>query len=183
MNESGDEDRNAPRTDESGGEPSEATPASGPDRMLGLGDPLLDVALEPVTDTLGELVSVDNTPPAPGRTGPGRTPRLKGSAESRSSRDGTGAKSLASNIPSDDYRVESQRTSDEIVVTAELPDVTADELFVGLDKEKQSLVVAVNGAVIAREFYPWEMVEVSSTCFDAPDLEVRLEPAADSTSE
>lgn len=183
MNDSHDGDRDAPGTDGSDEDPSEAEPSSSRDRTPGLEDPLLDAALEPVSNSLAELISVDSTPPEHARTESDRTPRPKRSADRRSSRDDAGGKSLFGDVPSDDYHVEARRTNDEIVVTAELPAVAADELFVGLDEDEQSLVVAVNGAVVAREFYDWEAIDVSAVRFDAPDLEVRLEPAADSTPE
>ena len=198
MDRSDERDRDSPREDEpedrepgaedgdahaeSGEDESGAPSASDPDPSPRADGRVLDVALEPVTEVLGELVDVDTTPPPDaGRTGTGRSSRSGGSTGSRPSRGDADVRS-PDEEEIDEYRVETRRSDDELVVTADLPDVAADELFVGLDEEEGSLVVAVNDDVIAREFYPWEAVEVASTRFDAPDLAVRLEPTHDSAS-
>ena len=181
MNDTDDRNRDVPQSGESEEESTEETPTSGQDRTTEPEDPLLDVVLTPITDTLEEVVSVENTPPNHVRTESGRSRRGEESGPNRSAHE-TDSKLLGGDIPDDDYHIDTERTTDELVVSAELPDVTAEELFVGIDKETQSLVVAVDDAIIAQEFYPWEAIDASSTRFDPPDLHVRLEPATDAGS-
>lgn len=75
-----------------------------------------------------------------------------------------------------DYLVDTHRTEDWLVVTAELPGVSEEELAVGIDVPSKDLVIAVNGRPIERVALPWSSTEAAKVWFNNEILEVRLEP-------
>lgn len=78
--------------------------------------------------------------------------------------------------PTDDYLVDTQRSNDELVVSAELPGVSEDDLTVGVDVESNDFVILVSGHPIERVALPWSSTEAAKVWFNNGVLEVRLEP-------
>lgn len=65
---------------------------------------------------------------------------------------------------------------DELLVVADLPDVDANDLVVGLDEASNDLVIGVRGRVAERVSLPWPVDEVASR-FNHGVLELRLSPS------
>lgn len=78
--------------------------------------------------------------------------------------------------PPEDYLVDTHRTADEFVVTAELPGVSAEDLSVGIDVQPNDLVIAVEGQAIERIPLPWPSTNAAKVWFNNGVLEARLEP-------
>lgn len=74
----------------------------------------------------------------------------------------------------DDHLVESRREGDELVVTADLPGVSAEDLVLGLDDDADELVLGVDGRAIERVPLPWEEVGVADASYNNHVLVVRV---------
>lgn len=74
----------------------------------------------------------------------------------------------------DRYRVTTRREDDEFVVTADLPGVDADELTVGFDDDRETLVVGVDGRAVERVGLPWPDPTSERSALRNGVLEVRL---------
>lgn len=141
----------------------------------------IDIGLQPLTDLLGGLLDRAETsrsgdgPPSPVRSPSSWRPgRSLGTPERGARRDRSGESDAAADDES--YLVDSHRDGDEMLVTADLPGVDAEDLSVGLDPEA-NLVVGVEGDVIERVPLPWDAVEATRARFHNHVLEVRLRPA------
>ncbi|WP_192498415.1 gas vesicle protein GvpH [Halorussus halophilus] len=73
------------------------------------------------------------------------------------------------------YHVTARREDDVFVVTADLPGVEEDELTVGFDDERETLVVAVEGRVVERVTVPWSDPTAEQSTLRNGVLEVRLD--------
>ena len=73
-----------------------------------------------------------------------------------------------------DHLVDSRREGDELVVTADLPDVDADELVLGVDADADELVLGVDGRTIERVPLPWGRVEVADATYNNNVLVARI---------
>lgn len=74
----------------------------------------------------------------------------------------------------DDHLVETRREGDELVVTADLPGVSAEDLVIGLDDDADELVLGADGRAIERVPLPWEEVGVADASYNNHVLVVRI---------
>ena len=65
---------------------------------------------------------------------------------------------------------------DDLLVVADLPDVEADELTVGLDEDRNELVIGVENRPVERVNLPWPVADVESR-FRHGVLRLRFTPA------
>lgn len=117
------------------------------------------------------------------RTDYGFSARI-GSERERENRSGTDARTDTSEP---EYIVEVRHADDEMVVTADLPDVEREELVVGVDPDTNALVIAVSRAddraggradeVVERIPLSWDAISVADTSFNNGIFEIRLQPA------
>lgn len=69
---------------------------------------------------------------------------------------------------------------EELLVVADLPEVEADELTVGLDPDRNELVIGVENRPVDRVELPWPVADVESR-FQHGVLELRFTPEEGST--
>lgn len=115
-------------------------------------------------------------------TGIGTGPRPSDERDRDRDRDGPSRPRKKRSWPSesdDDYLVESRREDDELVVTADLPGVDADELVLGLDGDADELVLGVGDRSVERVPLPWERVEMTDATFNNGVLVARLREETD----
>ena len=74
------------------------------------------------------------------------------------------------------YHVDVRQAGDEeLLVVADLPAVEADDLTVGLDRERNELVIGVEDRAVDRVELPWPVADVESS-FQHGVLELRFTP-------
>lgn len=133
----------------------------------------INVGLQSVTDLLDSLGvgGVSHRPQGEpeSRGGRERAERDAWPPDSESDQD-------AATQPPEDYLVDTHRTTDEFVVTAELPGVSGEDLDIGIDVQSNDLVIAVEGQAIERIPLPWSSTNAAKVWFNNGVLEVRLEP-------
>lgn len=144
----------------------------------------INVGVQPLTDLLGGVLDVSGTTDR-ARGEPGRDDRR--SPENRAGQgpstgtgvgeSGTDFEEGEADVVADDYLVDTHRTEDEFVVTAELPGVDEEDLSVGIDVTSNDLVIAVDGRTIDRVDLPWSSTDAAKVWFNNGILEVRLQPA------
>lgn len=69
---------------------------------------------------------------------------------------------------------------EELLVVADLPEVEADDLTVGLDRDRNELVIGVESRPVDRVELPWPIADVESR-FQHGVLELRLTPEEGAT--
>ena len=82
----------------------------------------------------------------------------------------------------DEFLIDTHRTEEEFVVTAELPGVDETELDVGIDVPSNEFVLAVEGRVVERIALPWASTDAARVWFNNGVLEARFRPAEDGGS-
>lgn len=75
------------------------------------------------------------------------------------------------------FAIRAFRFDDEIIVTADLPGVSIDELSVGFIYENKDLIIEVKNEYRARVPLPWDSVTHSQACFTNAVFEIRIRPA------
>lgn len=137
----------------------------------GIVDLSINVGLQSISDLIGEALGGgtgrrreqgDHV-----RSGVGVRP-----SEKRRSGDG----SVGST--STDYKVDSQRTDDQFIVTADLPGVNESDVDVGVDLRTNELVIEVEGQTIDRVSLPWPAADAAKVWFNNGILEVRVVPSS-----
>lgn len=69
---------------------------------------------------------------------------------------------------------------EELLIVADLPEVEADELTVGLDRDRNELVIGVENRPVDRVELPWPVADVESR-FQHGVLELRFTPEEGAT--
>lgn len=69
---------------------------------------------------------------------------------------------------------------EELLIVADLPEVEADELTVGLDRDRNELVIGVENRSVDRVELPWPVADVESR-FQHGVLELRFTPEEGAT--
>lgn len=134
----------------------------------------VDVGGQPLTNLLGGLLDVK----ASTHRDRGDRQRVDDAA-SGNSHGQSGARVQDTDEPvevADEYLVETHRTDDEFVVTAELPGVDEEDLSVGIDVPSNELVIAARGKPIDRVELPWPSTDAAKVWYNNGILEVRLRP-------
>ncbi|WP_458206608.1 gas vesicle protein GvpH [Haladaptatus sp. NG-SE-30] len=144
----------------------------------------LEIGLQSVTDLVNGLVDVDVSNPPRESDGRGddeqrranRKPRARWSKpiRPRPGREQTGSDTTQD--ISDSYHVTAHQSDDTITIVADLPGVGKDDLAVGLGKDPDAFVIAVDGTVVRRVPLPWSHAEVSKAQLNNAILEVALHP-------
>lgn len=80
-----------------------------------------------------------------------------------------------------DARVETIREDEELTIVADLPDLDADDVSVGLSEGPTELVILSENGVVERVPVPWEDVDVTNSTFNNSVLEVTLQQAEDAS--
>lgn len=83
----------------------------------------------------------------------------------------------------DEFLVDTHRTEEEFVVTAELPGVDESELDVGIDVSSNDLVIGVDGRSIERVELPWSSTDAAKVWFNNGILEARFKPGEEGESD
>lgn len=117
---------------------------------------------------LGDITSSDASPSRRGR------PRSEGDGPRRA--DDAGPRSGAPSTRSEEYLTTTRRENGDLVVVADLANVTEDDLSLGIDQRSNELVIGVGGTVVERIPLEWDDVEVDDATFNNQVLEVRLGP-------
>lgn len=137
----------------------------------------INVGLSPLTDLLGGILGGGGSP-RPERDEWQIVEESDGAEAGESPRRAVSAAD-ASVADADEYLVETRQQADELVVTAELPGVSEEDLAVGIDVQSSDLVIATEGRTIERISLPWSSTVAAKVRFNNGILEVRLEPAED----
>jgi HSP20 family molecular chaperone IbpA len=89
----------------------------------------------------------------------------------------TGEGSTGSSRSGEEYLVDARydENEDELLVIADLPDVELEDLTVGIDRDRDQLVVGVGNDPVDRIDLPWPVEDVDSR-FHHGVLEIRLIP-------
>lgn len=94
-----------------------------------------------------------------------------------SARIGPGTEETETTASADhDHLVDVRRGEDHLLVVADLPDVDADDLTVGIDRGAGDLVVGVDDTPVEHVPLPWPDADVDAR-FEHGVLEVHIEPA------
>ena len=106
--------------------------------------------------------------------GPG--PRPEGPPARRRERSERGSPPRTSGETSPSVLVDVRHTDDEVIVTADVVGVDEDDLTAGVDRETNTLVLAVDGEAIERIPLEWEAVDVVAASLNNGVLELHLRP-------
>lgn len=141
----------------------------------------INVGIGPLTKLLGGVIDVSTA--SPSDRGEWQVVDESEGAD----RDASSHRSFPDTEPAidfeDEYLVDTHRTDDEFVVTAELPGVSEDDLSVGIDVRSNEFVIAADGRSIERIALPWSSTVAAKVLFNNGVLEVRLKPADDDEGE
>jgi HSP20 family molecular chaperone IbpA len=74
------------------------------------------------------------------------------------------------------FHIDAHQTDDEVVVIADTPGVSKNDLVVGIDQKTTDLVLGKGGTGRYRVILPWDSVEVTEAWFNNGVLEIRLQP-------
>lgn len=132
----------------------------------------LELNVQPLADLLDGLLGGHARRERGSRKSLGRRPagRIR---RATSNQDHTGTRTA------DDCLVDARIGDDELVVVADVPRASADELRAGIDRRANDLVVGRDGDVLERVDIPWESVESADATLNNDVLEVRVRQAND----
>lgn len=139
----------------------------------------LEAGLRPLSDLLGGLVEVDaHTVPPPSEdpvewTDVDESEALRPREQPEPRRKRTRRVRKTS---SDQCLIDTHLTDSELVVTADVPGASKDDISVGRNPKTNDLVISRDGSVVGRVDIPWESPEVTKVWFNNGVLEVRVRP-------
>ncbi|MFH5801052.1 gas vesicle protein GvpH [Haladaptatus sp. CMAA 1911] len=138
----------------------------------------LDLGLQPLSDLLGSLIEVNVSElPPPEDTSDritneegkkGRYPTEADQHRKQNDQDRISAPKQC--------RIDARVDDDILVIVADIPSATEDDISVGIDQSTNKLVIARHNAVVGRVEIPWESPDVRHAWFNNGVLEVRVQP-------
>ncbi|WP_255169387.1 Hsp20/alpha crystallin family protein [Natrononativus amylolyticus] len=137
----------------------------------------LEAGLRPLSDLLGSLVEVDARTVPPPSADPvewtnvdeNEPPRPRERSEPRRKRT-----RRVRRTSSDQCLLDTRRTDGVLVVTADVPGASKDDISVGRNPRTNELVISKEGSVVGRVDLPWESPEVTKVWFNNGVLEVHV---------
>ncbi|WP_227378519.1 gas vesicle protein GvpH [Haladaptatus halobius] len=138
----------------------------------------LGLGLQPLSDLLGSLIEInvhDLPPPesATDRTTSDEQNRKQHRTEADRRRKHSYPERTSA---AKQCRIDARITDDELLIVADLPGVTEDDLSVGIERSTNKLVIGRGEVVVGRVELPWESSKVTHAQFNNGVLEMHVRP-------
>jgi HSP20 family molecular chaperone IbpA len=138
----------------------------------------LGLGLQPLSDLLGSLIEINVSELPP----PENTADRTANKETNEGRYSTEADQRRNHTDQDrisapkQCRIDARVDDDVLVIVADIPGATEDDISVGIDRSTNKFVIVRNDAVVGRVEIPWESPDVTHAWFNNGVLEVRVQP-------